>query len=230
MVKTFPNKKMSNMKVAPVGSFLVSILLSANALGVPITYSFDMPAFPTTFASDALGGLTSVLELTVDNGSTSISNQSYTNQQILTISATVGSETTALTVGDPGTASDIRGSAIWITTDGTGIPTLDLTISTSMEVVLVALNSISVPDLGFLQLASVGPSGASHYTVQQSTGELGVFRPNISGPPPPVMGTFIGCQGCTLVPDPTPVPEPSTFGLLGASLLALGFTRRRRSA
>jgi hypothetical protein len=32
------------------------------------------------------------------------------------------------------------------------------------------------------------------------------------------------------IPDPDPVPEPATFGLMGLGLLGLGFARRRKAA
>ncbi len=85
--------------------------MSANA--VPITFTFDMPAF----TNGALAGEVSVLDVTVDNGGTSALNQAFLNTQITSLSTEWTGAITPV----------YGGSNTVVTTDAQGLATLNFT-------------------------------------------------------------------------------------------------------
>ena len=83
--------------------------MAANA--TPFTFTFDMPAFTL----GDLASTVSVLEVTVDNGGTTILDQSYLNTQVTDVSTDLTGAFTSIIYG---------GVANVITTDALGIATL----------------------------------------------------------------------------------------------------------
>ena len=127
---------------------LALLIFPITAVAIPITYRFDMPAFD----SFSLAGQTSVLDVTVDNGGASASNQSYLNTDIKAYSVQVGSMMLSLNNIDD--FATYEGSANYITTDSMGNAVLDL--STNIASLTVMTNGFSHIQLGTLLLGGGG--------------------------------------------------------------------------
>lgn len=110
-----------------LGPIVLAIFLCASQ-ATAVTYVFDMPAFTSGSPAEGcetLTGQTSILEVTVDNGSTETANQTYLNSQIFALKATIAAGSVSLNSTDH--SAGITGSAIYISTDSAGTPTLNLT-------------------------------------------------------------------------------------------------------
>ena len=207
-------KNMKRMAVAVAATGLL-FAGAGSASGLPITYTFDMPAFQ---GSGGFSGQTSTLDVLVDNGSTATANQSYLNTEILGLSVTVGAVNLSLNATDNFTL--FVGSTPLITTDAFGIPTLDLNQSIDTRAVLALEfggGAIFSSD-NLLQLGTRDGSGPTEYFVRIG----GLVGQNATGSQLVIAG-----QNTSSIA----VPEPSTISMFGIGLAGLGFlgwrTRRR---
>ncbi len=170
-------------------SILFLLVSPMSAYAIPITFTFDMPAF----TNGNLVGSTSVLEVTADNGGTSQLNQVFLNTQITALS-------TDLT-GGLVAPLEYYGSAVYITTDAQGIASLDP---------LNGQNAVSTAVYGSASpmYIQIGSGAYANYLVQTSIvdgrGVIGYSR----GADSPYPITSI----------PSQVTEPGTLALLAAGI------------
>lgn len=136
---------------------IVIILFSRSAIGDPVSYRFDMPPFNLR----GMIGVESTLEVTVDNGSSSWTNQSYTNADIVAVTVTIGSDSVSFNA-----AEDIRSVsdelAVYIVSDGAGRGTL--TLNAAFDTSITFQTGLAVD--GLVQLGTNDGSGPSNYAVQ----------------------------------------------------------------
>jgi hypothetical protein len=115
-----------------------------------VTFRFQMPAFQNT-------GETSILDVTVDNGSAGTSSQTYLNTQIIGMSATVGAQRQSF--NSTNSSVDRWGPSLpYITTDAIGVPTLDLSA-------LIDANVFFHRTLDAIGLGTRSGSGPANYLV-----------------------------------------------------------------
>ena len=165
-----------------------------------------------------LFGTHGVLDVTLDNGSSSVLNQTYLNTEITNISLTAvgGTFSHSWTAAD-GSGFPNPNSESYISTDGSGIPTLDL---------LAAQNTTAYrfdDSLFLLQLAVTEPiAGFTTFLVEDST----VFHPfAISAPIDPNVNESLGFS---VIGQQINVPEPATLALFGFAFAGMGWARRRQ--
>jgi|GEM_PF-5136590 len=176
-------------------AFLILLLLgiARPAQALPMTYAFDMPAF----TAGGFAGQTSTLEVTVDNGGTSVANQFYFSFDIDGFAVTVGSA--AASLGQESShGSSMFGNLLYITTDALGIPTLDLTATRESSA------SFNSPAGERIRLSTGGYLGFPNYSVVIG-GVDGTLRSDIL-----VTGRRI-----------TAIPEAPGLTLLGLGLIGL---------
>ena len=101
------------------------------------------------------------------------------------------------------------------------IPGINITTSSGSGITLTAAGIAAFPGLTNADLSS-GP----YHAVFSNFGGLPVLGIESNRPGGAVI---IGASGGSIT-NPTVVPEPSTLGILGLGLAALGFIRRRRGA
>jgi hypothetical protein len=187
-----------------LGLIVLGIFLCASQAAA-VTYVFDMPVFTggsPESCGQSLAGQTSILEVTVDNGSAETANQTYLNSQILALKATVGARSVSLNSTDH--PAGVTGSAVYISTDSADIPTLDLTTS--------ADTAFDLYRPGSFEEMQLGTGAFSRYLV--------------------VIGCDEGSANqVTTVVGSLAVPEPSTetLGLAALSALALIVRARNQS-
>jgi hypothetical protein len=181
----------------------LSVPLSS-ALASPITYQFNMPAFNT----GPLDGELSILDVTVDNGSGSIVNQSYLNTEIIGLSATSGIYSVSLNILEH--TEEHSGSKTYITTNSEGQATLDLTIAAFSKALLCFGTCF---DSDTLQLGTKDGTGPVPYLMQVGTEQSSsyIFPLVVQGEAVPA------------------VPVPAAAWLFGSALILLaGFNKRRK--
>lgn len=192
------------LSVTVLSLALLAAPIAASA--VPFTFRFNMPAF----LGGGFAGLTSVLDVSVDNGGTSALNQSFLNTDITDYAVSIDTTTASLS----GPVTSTTGSTTYITTNGAGVPVLDLSIDldTSAIATVSAGNSI--------QLGTRDNGGPTQYAVSIN-GILG-----LNGNDLVVTGTLLQLS----------VPAPATLGLLVAGIGLVGlrsggkFSRRARGS
>lgn len=141
-----------------IGVIVIIVSLFAfgptQASAEPVTFVFEMPFFID--GSVDFVGQASTLEIEVDNGGSSIVNQTYFNTQVTGLAVTVGAQFVALNVID--NMSIFEGFLPYITTDSRGTPTLDLS---AFE------NSAAFLSNGedFIQIGTAGDNGPTVYHV-----------------------------------------------------------------
>jgi hypothetical protein len=208
------------MKNAFVKLALGALLGASSAVhAAPVTFEFNIPTWTQTDNS-ALFGTHGVLDVTIDNGSSSVLNQTYLNSEITKISlTTVGGTFSRSWIGADGTDLGTgAASASYISTDGSGTPTLDL---------LAAQNTIVYDffDSQFrLQLGIIRPSGGFiTFVIIDKT----VNTPfALTSPVDPNVNESLGFS---VIGEQINVPEPATLAILGVGLMGLGYMRRRRA-
>jgi hypothetical protein len=203
---------------------LTSIVLAAGlaasqeANATPFTYQFNMPTWDST-NSAAVYGTSSVLDVTVDNGGISDISQTYDFGQLTSATVTAVGGTFTHTWPGLSTFSSTDPSIDFLTTDSSGIPTLDLLVEPIANRVTATDSNI------FFQLARNRPSGIgfSSYFINDET--VGAFA-FVNGPDTCDIACGFEVTGASVSSS---VPEPSTLALFGTGLVAaLGWSRRRR--
>lgn len=181
-----------------MGVVLLLGFISGTSNAAPVTFSFDIE-----FTIFDLSGDSSTLTVTVDNGSSSTANQSYFNTDFLSASVSSGGLFTE------GTTDLVQGSAVYITTDSFGIPTLDLSAALDTRV-------------------QFDPIGLSNFVIQLGTRDgSGPFQYLVNFPNPNFSGGR--SDGFSVVGTPvSAVPGPAALPLLATALCAVGFLGWRR--
>ncbi len=181
----------------------------------PVTFEFSIPDWTET-DNVALFGTHGILDVTVDNGSSSILNQTYLNSEITNISLTAVGGTFSRSWTGPDGTGDAGES--YVSTDGSGIPTLDL---------LAAQNSTAYfffDSLFRLQLGVTTPSGGfTTFVVIDKTvfTPFALTAPQDPNPPHDLLGfSVIGQQ--------INVSEPATLALLGLAFAGIGLGKRSK--
>lgn len=189
--------------------------ISSAAQAVPVAFEFSIPDWTET-DNVPLFGTHGILDVTLDNGSSSILNQTYLNSEITNISLTVagGSFSHSWTAAD---GIDQGGaSESYISTDGSGIPTLDLLAAQSTTAYFFIDSAFR------LHLGVIRPSGGfTTFVVEDSN----VFSPfAITVPQDPNTNDFLGFS---VIGQQINVSEPATLALLGLAFAGV-LARRRR--
>jgi hypothetical protein len=187
-------------------------VIGGPASAAPVSWTFDMPAFD----GGTNAGITSVLEITADNGGSSISGQSFLNTQITAMNVLINGSGESLSLIKD-SYSVIQGSTTYITTDAAGRATLDLTASFDTSVRFKYNYSIY---RNAIQLGTRDDAGGpTRYSVQiRNVGYTRAFSDIV------VVSRAVA-----------PVPEVSATGSLAAiasllALMAFLWERRRVSA
>lgn len=192
---------------------------SSAVYAAPVTFEFNIPNWDAT-DNVALFGTHGILDVTLDNGSSSVLNQTYLNSEITNISLTAAGGTfsrswTGAQGTDQGTGS---ASQSYISTDSSGIPTLDLLAAQTSTV-------YDFFDSAFrLQLGVITPGGGfTTFVIIDKTVNTPFARtaPQDPNPPHDLLGFSVIGQQIT-------VPEPASVPLFGVALVALVLARRHK--
>ena len=199
-----------NSRLLSLFAVLCSLwLVSPASLAEPFVFTFDMPAF------DQFGniGVTSVLEVTVDNGGSSSLSQTWDSDQIIALSTDFTGPASSVSL-----QNGVQSGAI--TTDAAGVPTLAFGPSNFY---------VRGFDAGGDRLILVGlDCDYGVYTGDSIVGAVGCAALDggsiwpITGSGPPVVSPL----------PSTPVPTLSQWSLMLLALLLgmVGIARVRRQA
>jgi len=191
----------------------------------PFTFQFDLPAYDFNTAP-AEFGTSAVVDVTVNNGAANDISQNYAFSNITGLSAT--------TVGGTFSGSWTSGfnsnvpSTIFLTTNGSGIPTLDL-----LGQALAGMGNYvdSATASSQIQFAVPTDLGSSYYTPfslqDYLDGQVAGINTASTCGPNKNGGCGFEVVGALAGTGPTGVPEPLTLGLFGTGLGTLFLLRRR---
>jgi PEP-CTERM motif len=219
-MKTFC-KMWTGKVLATTMALAFGVCVSGAASATPFTFEFDLPDW-TAASSIALFGSNPIVDITVDNGSSSDLNQTYHNSQITQI----------VVKGNGGSfdgswaAPNSGGNYVYVSTNASGAAVLDLApASTSTE----AQFFNSGDDLT-LQLAVTSPSGGPE-SLSILAGDYSIYA--FDSPVSPNGGPNVGIDVSGQLVPPAgqsggqQVPEPWSALLIGIGLAGLAVVRRR---
>jgi len=188
----------------------VTLALAASSLtahAAPFTFEFTMPVWSGN-NNPAVLGTNALLEITVDNGSSSSASQTYLNSQITSFAVTAlgGTFNHTWNSGFYGSSAES-----FVSTDSAGIATLDLLSANGAG----AYYNSSSAGL-FIQLARFNPS-------QGSWTPFAIWGDGLHA-------YFFQPEGFAVVgSSDNDVPEPLSVALLGLGLAGVAFSRRKQS-
>jgi hypothetical protein len=193
---------------------LAAGLLPATAEATPVTVDFNMPGWT---ANDAAGlfGTSATLAITSDNGNSSDLSQTYENSQITGLSVNAVGGTLSDTFTSADVTVDTCPTCSDVSTNATGVPTLDLLANNSAESAIVFDNGTDSLQLG---ITGAGGGPTPFDVINQSSGDFADVAPFVAD----AEDTGIEVTGIEAV------PEPVTSSLLGLGLVGLASRRWRR--
>lgn len=185
-----------------LGALFACFLYTSPVNAISITYEFALPNW--TFTSDnTLLGTDAIVRVTVDNGSTSQIDQNYQNSDIKQVSV-ITSGTYSNTWLDTDISINTNPSESYISTNSTGVPTLDLSLATGSRIVF----SNTGETWQFARLPGFSPTYLETATGANAYRSFGFS----------LTGTTV-------------VPIPPALWLFGSGLLGLiGIARRKKAA
>lgn len=198
--------------VLSMAGVLIMLVLTAPSQATPFTFRFELPAWSANENPTLFGTVASTF-ITVDNGSTSLIGQSYQNGDILEVQVvTDGTYTNTWVASDLLLAlPDLN--VVYVLTDATGVPMLDLTTPLDPDTSVVRFANAD----GRLQLGAFNDGGTGYTPFAINT------QPDLSGdgasafPRSAIEGSVVQM-----------VPTPGTLTLLGLGLAVLGVGSRPR--
>jgi hypothetical protein len=214
-------------RLAALGVLLTSLMGANGAEATPITFQFNMPAWDSSGGA-ALWGSNALLDVTVNNGASTDLSQSYALSDIVSLSASAvgGTFSSSWTAADLVLSSNT--GAVFISTDGAGVPTLDLLSAPTGAGVDYGNMPQPTVQIGILTptggptpfVLTVGGSG-------QPLSEASVLGPVTYSSTNGFDYSGIAVTGVALA-QTAAVPEPPSLTLFIGGLLGLGFTRWRK--
>ena len=197
---------MNSRFLSLVAVFCSFWLVSPTSFAEPFVFTFDMPAF-NEFGNI---GVTSVLEVTVDNGGSSNWSQAWNSDQIIALSTDITGPSSSMRI-----QNGVEVGAI--TTDATGVPTMAFADNyyafgldaEGVDLLFVGLDCDYAVFSGGSPVGAVGCAVLGGDSIWPLTG--------YSGPP-------------AIAPPPAPVPTLSQWALIMLSmfLVMIVFSNRKR--
>ena len=210
-----------------MSKFLTALFAALSAfstcvVAAPVTFSFAMPAW-TNSTDTSKFGTSSVLEVTLNNGSSSIINQTYLNSQVTSATVTsVGGTFQHTWSGNNAYAGGVNGVGdSYISTDAAGVPTLDLLPDVNSSFYIFPESSTGV----WLQWGIIHPTlgGAATFAVV----DYSTTPTSSASSSPWTNGVFLGFRIQGEVVQGNTVPEPTSVALFIFGLTALVVSRKR---
>jgi PEP-CTERM motif len=189
----------------------------SEAAATPFTYEFKLPSW-TFNSAPTVFGASAVFDVTVNNGGSSGTSQSFAFSDIQSVSVTAVGGSCSPCFNDtwPGTA--LSGvsvpNTVFLLTDPSGVPTLDLSLQSGDT------NFVSYTNAN-QDYFSISQPGIFGYVPSEIDLSNGVGSAGIYDSPFSVLGSTESSVASSL-------PEPSTLALFGGALVALGWSLRRR--
>jgi len=197
------------------GIGMVLLAACGTLCAAPVTFKFVLPAWGTnTFAGVALFGPNATVQVTVDDGTSTTTNQAYAFGEITKVYLTAGSYSNTWLKAD----ANVNGTPAFdfIFTDAGGVPTLDLIPDPVPGSRIIFSNSGGTWAFGV-----GGPGNDVSYTavwLQEGAQFTGAALAFISSPGFTVVGSAV---------DPNAVPLPSSISLVLLALAGLAVCTRR---
>lgn len=192
---------------------MLSGVWGGQAAAAPFVATFtsvaDNTEFGEPFVDNVSAGDPFVVQIVLDNGGTSIGNQTWTSADVVSVTFDFGNGAHR-TVFNPNGGDGFTTSVGSFGTDAAGNLTQVPSDWTDSSVTVVSTNSSQTPSAWFLNAAN------DKYYTNSFAFAVGIPSPNAN----------------TIVSNWTiaPIPEPSAVALLGLGVVLGGLALRRRSA